>query len=476
MLPQPSVVYEVLIDRFSRSQDGVTAVQAWGEEDDRHLVHGGDLRGVTRRLDHLVELGVDTLLLSPVWPSTSALGDEIEDFFSVSPALGGEEAFDELLQAAQQRGMWVLLTGLFDRVGHKHDWFVEATTQELDDGRIDPSQRRRSFFSFEQAPFGHAAYRGDQTQPELNLQDYHLRHKLLHGDRSVLRTWIDRGINGWRIDHAESLGYEVLGEILRASRNANPDCLVIGDARAFAAREVRDGLVDGVVNHYLREAVVAFLRGRVPAQELGRVLEQQVLRYGSRGLSRCFNVLSSAGDPRLLSLLDGDARRMHLAVQLQYALPGAAVVFYGDEVGLVGAELASCRRPMEWDRGRWNPDLLQAYKQMGALRRAQRALVSGDVTNLTPSGEPDVFALARSCGNPRDTVVAAFNRSDRAREVTLFVAVGGMVDGLPMRDALSETQAVFRNGVLDLVIPAHGAVILAPALDALAGYRFLKDR
>jgi hypothetical protein len=131
---------------------------------------------------------------------------------------------------------------------------------------------------------------------------------------------------------------------------------------------------------------------------------------------------------------------------------------------------------MEWDPSRWDQGLLQNYRQMGELRRSLRALTTGDVINLTPAGDPDVFALARSCASPRDTVVAAFNRSEQTREFPLFVAVGGLVDGLPMTDVLSQGSCAIRNGVLDVVVPPRGAVILVPAPEAVAGYRFFKDR
>ncbi len=478
-LPHPSVVYEVVIDRFCRSRAPDVAadeVARWGREQGDSARFGGDLQGVASRLDHLVSLGVDTLLLSPVWPSTSAIGDSIEDYFTVSPELGGEAGFEELIAAAKARGLWVVLTGLFDRVGRQHDWFVEGTQQDVDDGRVDPSLRRRSFFRFDTQPYGHAAFRGDPKLPELNLQDHHLRHKLFHGDRSVVRTWIERGIDGWRIDHAESLGYDVLHEILRATRSVDPDCLVIGDTRAFSAREVRDGIVDGVVNHYLREAQVAFLRGRIPAAELSRLFEQQLGRYGGRGLARCFNPLSSVGDPRLLTLLDGDTRRMRLAATLQFLLPGAAMIFYGDETGTCGEDCIAGCQPSCWDESSWDRELLDTYRALGQLRRSQRALTSGDVALLTAACSVELFALARYTKTPRETVVAAINRGDQPCPAQLFVPVGGLVDGLPMVDVFSGQQSAFRNGALEVEVPACGAVVMVPEPDAVPGYTFIKDR
>jgi len=471
----PSIVYEVIVDRFRRGA-GRDAGAVWGDEDDRRRRHGGDLWGVIEALDHLEALGVDTLLLSPIWPSASALGDAVEDYQRVSPELGGEEALDALFVAARERKLRVVLTGIFDRVGHEHLWFKEGTTQQEDDDHVDPARRWRSFFRFDVPPFGYGAYLGDADLPELNLGDHNLRHRLFHGDRSVVRTWLQRGAAGWRVDHADSLGYGVLREVQRASRSVSPDSVVVGDTRSYAEREVRDGIVDGVVNHYLREAVVAFLSGRVPAQELARLLEHQRQRYGARALVRSWNVLSDAGSARILSTLEGSVQRTQLAVRLQYVLPGAALLFYGDEVGAAGETLPQARRPMSWDRGQWNQDLYETCRAMGALRRAQPALVSGDISILTPRGGDEVFSLVRHTRTPRETVVAAFNRSAVPRRELLFLPVEGLVDGLPMVDAFSGERIDVKSGTLEVEVPAVGSTILIPAPDSIPGYTFVKDR
>jgi len=473
----PSVVYEIVVDRFRRgSGRGEAAAEAWGGEDDCQRHHGGDLYGVVESLDHLESLGVDTLVLSPICPSSSALGDAVEDFLQVSDELGGAEAFEALVAATHARGMRLILTGIFDRVGRAHPWFVEGATQQEDDGRVDPARRSRSFFRFGVPPFGYAAYRGDADLPELDLSDHHLRHKLFHGDRSVVRTWLQRGVDGWRVDHADSLGYDILREVQRATRSAAAESVVVGDTRSYAEREVRDGIVDGVVNHYLREAVVGYLSGRIPAQELSRILDHQRQRYGARGLVRCWNVLSDAGSERVLSALEGSLQRMQLAVRLQYVLPGAALIFYGDEVGTQGEALPQARCPMRWNEADWNAELLDTYRRMGAFRREHPAAVSGDISFVTPRGEADVFALVRRTRTPRETIVAAFNRSATPRCELLFVPVEGLVDGLPMVDVDTGVRTEVCSGTIEIEVPPLGSAILVPDPDSLPGYTFIKDR
>ncbi|MBN2359692.1 MAG: hypothetical protein JXR83_09570 [Deltaproteobacteria bacterium] len=474
----PSIVYEILVDRFKRSESdgGRGAPATWNGDAEDGARWGGDLWGVVEQLDYLTGLGVDTLVLSPVWPANSPLGEGLEDFFAIDPRLGGEPAFTALVKAAHARSLQLLLRGIFNRVGRAHPWFVEGMRQQPEDGQIDPAMRWRSFFDFGRPPYGHAAHRGCPELPELNLADHNLRHRLFHSDRSVVRTWLERGCRGWVVDSAEELGYQLLHDIQRAARTVDASCSVIADSHAFSDREVRDGVVDGVVNHYLGQALLAYAGGRIDASELSRLLEHQRLCYGSRGLAQCFNPLSSFNDGRALARLGGEIALTQLAVQLQFVLPGAATILYGDEIGLGGALVDAGRRPMQWDPARWDGDLRNVYRRMIELRRLYPALLTGDVAPLTPRGATDVFALARFTRVPRETIIAAFNRGHEARRQLLFVPVEGLVNGLPLIDVISGNRLAMRDSTVEVELPAQGAAILAPVPDAVPGYVFLKDR
>lgn len=473
----PSIVYEILVDRFKRSARAseLAAEPPWRNDEDHSIRWGGDLWGIIEQLDYLASLGVDTLVLSPVWPAASPLGEGLEDFFAVAPQLGGDAAFGALIKAADSRKLQVLLRGIFNRVGRAHPWFVEGMRQQPEDGQIDPAMRWRSFFEFGRPPFGHAAHRGCPELPELNLSDHNLRHRLFHSDRSVVRSWLERGCRGWVVDSAEELGYQLLHDIQRAARTVDESCMVIADAHAFSDREVRDGVVDGVINHYLGEAVLAYVGGRIQAPELARLLDHQRLCYGARGLAHCLNPLSSHDGGRALARLGGDRALLELAVQLQFVLPGSATILYGDEIGLGGAQLEAGRQPMQWEPAHWDGELRNVYRRMIELRRLYPALLTGDVALLTPRGAVDVFALVRFTRTPRETIVAAFNRGNEARRELLFVPVDGLVNGLPLIDVGTGVRTIMHCGAVEVDLPPRGAAILAPVPDAIPGYNFLKD-
>jgi alpha-glucosidase len=484
----PAVVYEVVPDRFrigrglspkdklkdhAYARPGVRT--ELGPHRSAEVHHGGDLRGIIEAIPHLQRLSVTGLYLNPIFPSVRADKLGSSNYLEVDPAFGTMSDFHDLVDAARAAGIGVILGGAFNYVGEDHPWFQNARAQSDEDGWLDPSQRTRSFFFFEPPPgTGHATFHGEPGHPELNLQNHDLRRRLFAGNRSVIHEWLGRGAAGWCLQRADELGYSVLREITLSTRTGGEQKFVVGDVRGFADRFVKDGLLDGVVNRYLREGIVAFLQGRMAACHLARVLLDQVQRYGRDAINRSWTFLGSHGTPRIAAALKGDTARVRLAVTLKYALPGSASVFYGEEVGLGGRAPVEPLVPMDWEEGHWDPDLLSHHERLGHLKQELPALNKGDVADLTPPGEEDVFAFARTRSDPRETVVVIVNRSARPQARLLFLPVAELPDGLPLRDLLGGEACVVKAGTLAVEVPPTSAMLLTPA-EGGDGHRFFRN-
>lgn len=450
----PTLLYEVLPDRF-------------GHGDASPLTHLKD------RLGHLERLGADGLVLPPLFPASDPLRLATTDYFAVDPALGDTEQLAELCHAANQRGIAVVLTGVFDHVSDEHPWFAAACAHGVDESQYPPEQRTRQFFSFgSQFRHGYAARDEEGRLPELDLTNPQLRRRLFTGEDSVLHHWLEIGAAGWRILRADAVGYSILRESNRGSFTVAGDHFLVGDIRGFADRYVKDGLLDGVVNHYLREGVLSYLRGQVPARQLARVLGDLSGRYG-RALVRCWNAFSAYDTPRLPFLV-GDHKRARLGTLLGYTLPGAAHVLYGDEVGLVGKKPPLHLPEMRWDEKRWDHDRLNLHTELGALRQDRHALREGGFVDLTPEGEDEILAFARTTADPRETVVVVINRAAQTRVRKLFAPVCDLPDGLKLRDALSGGGATVRSGSVTLEVDAQDARILVPDEKDPSGARFFR--
>lgn len=172
----------------------------------------GDLPGITARLDHLAELGTDALWLSPIYPSPHAdAGYDVSDYRDVDPAFGRLADFDALLARARELGIRVIVDLVPNHTSDEHPWFKAA----LAAGKDSP-ERERYIFRDEpndwESVFGGSAWTQvedgqwylhlfDVKQPDLNWDNPEVRAEFA----DVLRFWLDRGVDGFRVDVAHGL-------------------------------------------------------------------------------------------------------------------------------------------------------------------------------------------------------------------------------------------------------------------------------
>ncbi len=179
----------------------------------------GDLAGVVGHLDHLVELGVDAVWLSPIYPSPQDdAGYDISDYRDIDPLFGTLDDFDVLLDSVHQRGMKLIMDLVVNHTSDEHDWFVESrrsrSASKRDwywwrparDGMIpgEPGAEPNNWRSI----FGGSAWQFDEStgeyylhlfsakQPDLNWEQPDVRAAI----HSMMRWWLDRGIDGFRMD------------------------------------------------------------------------------------------------------------------------------------------------------------------------------------------------------------------------------------------------------------------------------------
>ncbi len=179
----------------------------------------GDLAGILKRLDHLERLGVDVLWLSPVFPSPQDdNGYDVSDYQDVDPLFGSLAQLDELLAGVHERGMKLILDLVVNHTSDAHPWFVESRSS-LDNPKRDwywwqparPGHETgspgaeptnwRSFFSgsvweLDESTGEYYLHLFSRRQPDLNWENPEVRHEIYR----MMRWWLDRGVDGFRMD------------------------------------------------------------------------------------------------------------------------------------------------------------------------------------------------------------------------------------------------------------------------------------
>lgn len=423
---------------------------------------GGDLAGIVEHLDHVTSLGATALYLTPVFTAASNHRYDAIDFRSVDPALGGDGALVALLDACRARGLRVVLDAVLNHVSDRHPWVRAGTGLLQRDGIV---QRWRGF--------GH--------MPELDLRDPFVRGELIEGDDALLGRWVARGAAGWRLDVAADLEPPFVRDITRAVKHRAPDACVIAEVMSFPAGWMgRDGDADGVMNYYARRALLDWIadpRATSPAA-VARAVTDVIDACGLPATLRSWMMLASHDTPRALDAC-GDAARARVATTVQFTLPGAPVVYYGEEVGLRGAHDPANRAPMPWSRSRWDGATLAHHRALCALRRASPALRRGAFLDLTGRTGEGVLAYLRYTEDPRESVLVVAHTGDAPRVLNLHLPHGPLRDGVRFVDRLGappHPDVYLEAGRVRVTLGPCEARVFGVDADYIANYRFYDKR
>ena len=512
-----AIVYQIFPDRFASSprvhKPGL--LEAWDAPPTRRGFKGGDLLGIVEHLDYLAELGINTVSLNPIFASAANHRYHTYDYRQVDPLLGGDAALRELLDAAHQRGLRVILDGVFNHAGRGFwpfhhvmengsaspyvDWFI-LNPEWLASGRplraypdASSPEALAAHWAVAHAPnreslatLGYRAWWDLPALPKLNTGNPEVREFLL----GVAEHWTQFGADGWRLDVATEIETPGFWEEFRQRvRAANSDAYIV--AEVWDERpDLLDGRsFDGLMNYPLLTAIVGFaagahldlgaaglhswlerhlapLDGHAFAEHLDRLMGEY--RPASRGAM--LNLLGSHDTPRLLTMGGGDRATVRLATLAQMTLPGVPCIYYGDEVGLEGGMDPASREAFPWDSETWDAETLGCTKALIAARRTWPVLHGGEARLLAGAGPAVAYLRALTsdapteCGGPSTALVALNNGESSASLRVPIAEPGGATwtsEPIPGLSVLPDLTAG-PDGSLALDLPARSGVLLHP--------------
>ena len=512
-----AVFYQVFPDRFARSERVMRPgpFEPWDSPPTLSGFKGGDLLGVAEHLDHIAGLGATAIYLNPVFQSASNHRYHTYDYLAVDPLLGGDAALRELLDAAHERGMRVILDGVFNHTGRGHwafhhvleagaaspyrRWFrfdeealdagvpIDAYPAAHDRARLRRGRRRSGGRSGADVAGGSLQRVGYQAWwdlpalPKLNTDEPAVREHLFE----VAEHWLRFGADGWRLDvPAEIDDPSFWAEFRERCLAVNPEAYLVGEIWQVAPAWLAGDRFDALMNYPLAKATLGFVGGASLDRPLLRRHDQYAqieplagAAYAAR-LSELLgayrpavveaqlNLLDSHDTPRLASILGGDTALIRLALLLQATLPGAPCLYYGGEVGLPGGIDPDCRRAFPWDEARWDRDLLAFVRGAFATRHAEPLLRRGELEVLATADRAIAFER-RAPDEPAPSLVVAVN----AGTAPVTLDVGGPVQSEPGPEAFAlpglapPSLEVGSDGRLRIGLgPRSGTIVRARAI------------
>jgi alpha-glucosidase len=555
-----TVMYQIFVDRFyNGDQDNdvvdheyvyvgkhATKVDDWNKlpnSDGIREFYGGDLLGVMKKLDYLEQLGVQVLYLNPIFVSPSNHKYDTQDYDYVDPHYGkivvdeGEvlaencfdnnkatkyisrstekanleasnQLFSELVEAAHQRGMKVILDGVFNHCGSFNKWLdrekiYENSHNYAHGAYVTETSPYNLFFYFHNKHTWpdngeYDGWWGFDTLPKLN---YEGSRELYNYILEIGKKWVSPPINadGWRLDVAADLGYsedfnhKFWRDFRKAVKEAKGDAIILAEHYGDPSRWIQGDQWDTVMNYdAFMEPITWFLTGmekhsdEYRADLLGNskafmdAINYNMARFQIQSLQVSMNELSNHDHSRFLTRTNhrvgrvyssgheaasGDINKgvMKEAVVFQMTWPGAPTIYYGDEVGLCGWTDPDNRRSFPW--GNEDMDLFYVHKELISIRKKYAALRIGSVKFLY-----DAYNLI-SYGrwDDADKFVVIINNNEVAKKIKVPVWEIGVKDSETMFQLIETSEESYKaeekihfvfQGRMTVTIKPFSAIVL----------------
>ena len=422
-----ATIYQVFPDRFHKAGkvdltgklEPYTVHPYWHEEVEwrpnaqgivlNNDFYGGNFKGITEKMDYIAQMGATILYLNPISKSFSSHRYDTGDYKTPDPMLGTMEDFKEMVKAAHDRGIRVILDGVYSHTGSDSLYFNKAGAFSEEKGAYQSEESPyRNWYTFYHWPDSYNSWWNFDTLPTVNKMHPDFIKYIITGEDSVIAHWLKAGIDGFRLDVADELPDEFLKLLYDRVKQINPDAYVLGEVWEDASNKTAYGQrrkyftnaeLDSVMNYPFRTAIINFIRGWDAGQGLKNTVMSIVENYPPEVVACNMNLLGTHDTPRILTALVDDfdgsreekakrrlsrnqfevARERLLAASfLQYTLPGSPSLYYGDEACMEGYRDPFNRRPYPW--GREDLEFIDHFKRLGQLRKDYPALRFGDIS------------------------------------------------------------------------------------------------
>jgi maltose alpha-D-glucosyltransferase / alpha-amylase len=371
----------------------------------------GDFPGLTRRLDYLTGLGVNCLWLMPIFPTPGRDdGYDVTDYCTIDPRLGTMADFDEFMFEARERGLRVIIDLVANHSSNEHPWFQAARKDRdskyrnyyiwRDDDPGDTSDQvvfpgeQEGIWSYDEEAGAYYLHHFYDFQPDLNFTNPDVRDEF----RKIIGLWLQQGVSGFRIDAAAFIiklvgikgamvmeeAHQFLRELKDFTAVRSGNAILLGEvdvalstiADYFGGGNELQSLFNFPMNRFVFLALaqesadpIRFSFNELPTiPDLGQWVnflrhhdELNLSRVTNEQREQIFTAFGPDSDMqifgrglrrRLAPMLGGDQKWLRLAYNLLFSLPGAPMIYYGEEIGM-GENLdlpgrMSVRSPMQW--------------------------------------------------------------------------------------------------------------------------------
>jgi glycosidase len=446
---------------------------------------GGDLKGVRQKLDYLQDLGITAIYFNPIFMAPSNHLYDTTDYYQIDPYFGPYGQFQSLLEQAQQRGIHLILDGVFNHTSSDSLYFDKYSRYKTVGAYESQESEFYDWYTFFEWPDSYNSWWGFDSLPVLTeIQE--VRDFIFAAQDSVARWWIEKGAAGWRLDVAPDKSHDFWQEFRPAVKSADSEAIIIGEIWDDASPWILGDELDTTMNYRFRRALIGFINGEThdPNQgfvrglnvdEFDSVLHSIEEDYPAPAFLTAMNLVGTHDTQRILWVLTPGARnreekefnaanlaegkaKLKLLAIIQMTLPGAPTMYYGDEVGLTGDTDPDDRRTFPWDNQ--DLDLLNHYQTLTGLRHANTFLRTGSYDRLYTHNDDGTYAYGRK--DTSGAAVVAVNNDTVAHDLTINLA-SYVPEGTVLTDGLNGGTYTVSGGQITVSVAGlWGAILITP--------------
>lgn len=405
-----AVFYEIFVDRFCCGGSGKTKDYInlkWGEKPQTKSFAGGDIPGITKKLDYIRGLGVNAIYLTPIFSAVSNHKYDISDYYTVDAHFGTNEDFGRMVHEAHKRGIRIVLDAVFNHCSEslpqfqdvlekgKHspyfDWFI------IDGDKPDRQELNYEVFSF------------CEYMPKFNTSNREVQEFLLN----VAILWIEKyDIDGWRLDVSDEVSHDFWRTFRKRVKAAKPDCIIIGENWHDANSFLRGDQYDSIMNYAFTKACLDYYAFETfRAQDFAWKLNELLMRNTDQVNGMMLNLLDSHDTDRFYTSVHKNKDKVLSALAVMCMFIGAPCIYYGTEIPLEGGYDPDNRRCFDWNADGHDQGFSKVFMKLLRLRR-EEAVRRGQI-HIYAEGER--FVLTRYAEGEK--LVLITNQSGKAVDV-----------------------------------------------------------
>lgn len=386
-----AVFYEIFVERFFRGKkrkDDSYINMEWGDKPTPKSFAGGDIPGITAKLDYLCDLGVNVLYLTPIFRSVSNHKYDISDYHVIDEQFGSNADFDRLVKEAHARGMRIVLDAVFNHCSELLPQFQDVKKKGSKSQYFDWFMIRGDMPVKD--PLNYEVFAFCDYMPKFNTSNPQLQEFLIN----IATSWIRKyDIDGWRLDVSDEVSHDFWRMFRKEVKEVKPDSVIIGENWHDANTFLHGDQYDGIMNYAFTKACLDYYaNGTFTAGQFAQKLSELLMRNTWQVNHMMLNLLDSHDTDRFFTSVGKNPYRLLSAVAVMCMFVGAPCIYYGTEILMEGGYDPDNRRCFDWQQEHWDKAFMESVKKVLALRRDQ-TVTHGEIRIFA---EGDLFILQRS--------------------------------------------------------------------------------